>query len=375
MFPKSTQSDLDERLIGFIKNAGYKKPTLLQQSVLPQTLLGRDIAIEAGPGEGRTGLLIISLLIQLAGHGDGLRSLVIVSDDSEVYKVMRQYRRFSARFHGRPHIAGLGTDENVAKETKLLARNPDIAVGTSQRIIDHLRRESISLQNVQFVALIVPEKGELEGFEKDVQYIFSKLPEKYVTQVYGPNPEALSFGDVLRRPIQIAKTEWCRVDELNGKEQKEEKMRKSRSGKHPKAKEYIKSILQAIKEQENPHELNEFRRIFRRHTPLHLRAYVAAYLIKEAVGSTPGSQGEYKTLFVSIGKNRKVFPKDFERLFTSQLGITDAEIGDIKVLDNYSFVDIADSHAQKAIDTLNGTDFRGRKLTVNYARKKREKRG
>ena len=46
------------------------------------------------------------------------------------------------------------------------------------------------------------------------------------------------------------------------------------------------------------------------------------------------------------------------------------DIGQVKVLDNYSFVEINPDKAQMAIDSLNGTELRGRKITVNFARKK-----
>ena len=43
------------------------------------------------------------------------------------------------------------------------------------------------------------------------------------------------------------------------------------------------------------------------------------------------------------------------------------------MLDNYSFIDIPEAAAEKAISLLDGSDFRGRKITVNHARKREEK--
>ena len=71
------------------------------------------------------------------------------------------------------------------------------------------------------------------------------------------------------------------------------------------------------------------------------------------------------TLFISVGKNRRVFPKDLARLFQSRLDLEQSDIGVIKVLESYSFIDISKEHAERAIDQLNGEEFKGRKLTVN----------
>ena len=45
-------------------------------------------------------------------------------------------------------------------------------------------------------------------------------------------------------------------------------------------------------------------------------------------------------------------------------------IGDIKILDNYSFITLSSQASETAIDNLDGIDYRGRKLTVNFAKKK-----
>ena len=133
----------------------------------------------------------------------------------------------------------------------------------------------------------------------------------------------------------------------------------------------IQSIVKRIKEEGDPDELNRLRRLVRRNVPIFMRGYFMAYLLKQGTGNSVQAQ-DTKTLFVSIGKNRRVFPRDLSRLFSSTLEIKTEAIGNIKVLDNYSFIDVPESLAEKAISLLDGRDFRGRKITVNHARKKEE---
>ena len=76
------------------------------------------------------------------------------------------------------------------------------------------------------------------------------------------------------------------------------------------------------------------------------------------------------TLFVSVGKNRRVYAKDLTKLFMNRLDLKRSDLGDVKVLDSYSFIDINLDHASSAISKLTGINFRGRRLTVNVARKK-----
>jgi ATP-dependent RNA helicase DeaD len=139
----------------------------------------------------------------------------------------------------------------------------------------------------------------------------------------------------------------------------------------------IAKILQKIKEEEDPDELNKFRRLVKKNVPFFLRSYFAAYLFKQIVGEDivevkTENNGNFTTLFISIGKNRHVYPKDLVNLLMSNLSIKRSEIGEIKILDNYSFVDISLEQATKAISKLSGMNFRRRRLTVNLARKKGE---
>ena len=59
-------------------------------------------------------------------------------------------------------------------------------------------------------------------------------------------------------------------------------------------------------------------------------------------------------------------------LIASVSGLERERIGDIKVLDNYSFVQLYIEDADKVIASLNQYNFRGRPLTVSYSRKKEE---
>ncbi len=81
------------------------------------------------------------------------------------------------------------------------------------------------------------------------------------------------------------------------------------------------------------------------------------------------------SIFISIGKNRRVYPRDLVGILIAIAGIDRERIGDIKVLANYSFVQLYTEDAQTAIDKLNGYDYRGRKLAVSYSRQKSDAEG
>ncbi|MCL2277406.1 MAG: DbpA RNA binding domain-containing protein [Treponema sp.] len=82
------------------------------------------------------------------------------------------------------------------------------------------------------------------------------------------------------------------------------------------------------------------------------------------------TEEESKKLFFSIGKNRKLFPREVITLIMTKTGAAREDIGMIRILDNYSFVQVRDTKADEIIEKLTGHKFRGRTLSVNYAKPK-----
>lgn len=178
----------------------------------------------------------------------------------------------------------------------------------------------------------------------------------------------------------------------------------------------LKDAVSKVKTEENPEVLTDLRKVYKKNVPFTLRLYVASYLAKLAMGSrssyrprretrdvrqsrdwkskelrepatekrsvsedkereprTPRVQIDSAlatTIFVGIGRNRRVYPRDLVGLLVSVAQLDRDRIGDIRVLANYSFVQLFSEDADKVIAALNGYDYRGRKLTVSYSRQK-----
>lgn len=150
---------------------------------------------------------------------------------------------------------------------------------------------------------------------------------------------------------------------------------------------WMKETLKLIKYEEDPDLLNEYRKIFKRNVPIHLRAYFAAYLIKAQNNSTKiksftkskpapekadpkQNNSDSASLFFGMGKNRRVFPQDIIQIIVSRSGASKDDILSVKILDNYSFVEVNGDKASMIIEKFKGYEYKGKKVTVNFARKK-----
>ena len=195
--------------------------------------------------------------------------------------------------------------------------------------------------------------------------------------------------------------------------------------------EFLSNATERVRTSENVDLLSDLNKLFKKNVPLTVRKYVIAYLLKEALkhyrpynnrhdrydrnerndrsdrNSRQRQERSFRqeraeraadaadetseerprhprveipedqatSIFISIGKNRRVYPRDLVGILIAIAGIDRERIGDIKVRANYSFVQLYTEDAQTAIDKLNGYDYRGRKLAVSYSRQKSEAEG
>lgn len=84
----------------------------------------------------------------------------------------------------------------------------------------------------------------------------------------------------------------------------------------------------------------------------------------------PRFVGEGVTLFFSMGKRQRLYPRILIDLLIDVAGLAPVAIGEVRAFDNYSFADIDPQRADAAISALDGYEFRGRKLSVGPAKKR-----
>jgi hypothetical protein len=178
-------------------------------------------------------------------------------------------------------------------------------------------------------------------------------------------------------------------------------------------KKKIKEILKKIQSEVDPGLLTIYRSLIRKEISFFRRTYFGAYLlmlldqgrIGKRASKSRSKSGRDETsprkpsrpvsfparadvqaepnrsslpeeesirLFISTGRNRRVFLREILGLITANTSVSREDIGAVRILDNYSFVQVRRTVADTIIESLNGSMFRGRTLTVNFARTKKE---
>jgi len=78
------------------------------------------------------------------------------------------------------------------------------------------------------------------------------------------------------------------------------------------------------------------------------------------------------TLFFSVGRNRRAYAKELLGLIETIAEVSRDNVGDLRVLDNFSFVQVKKEVADTIISALDGHDYKGRSLSVGYAKPRKD---
>ena len=345
--------------------SGFNKTTSFQKQTLPAILSGKDLIAETRKAEGIEIAFILPLLLKKFKNKNSTSAIILTDSPIYIKLIEKNYNLLLNNNKFSNSIATLGYEGNPGADIPILNKKPTIIIGTTNRIIDHIRRNNIIIQNTETLIVNIPQIQNLQDFEQNVLFIASKLKRKAQIQIYKDSKVLLNNLDqILNHPVQILYTEREKFDTI---------IKGDTSVDKEKIEQQIKSIIQEIKA--NPDDIAEYRKIFKKNVPIFLRSYFAAKLLMESQGKSfkpvrrvPAEN--MKTLFVSIGRRRKVHPRDLLKLFQKSLDVKSTQIGPIKVLDNYSFIDLEESLSKKAVEIMNGMEYRGRKISVDFAKKR-----
>jgi hypothetical protein len=299
--------------------------------------------------------------------------VVITSSSAQVKRASQELLKHSERGKRELTFWAIGFKKSRPRQGVRPGAFPDVLIGTPDKVIDNIRRGVLGFSHLQIAVIDAPHTYEQPGFNKDVSFIFSRFPQKIQTILLSTSLAHRNYAliSLLSHPYIIPADKWqkqpdkvIKLEETNKVQNKKENLPINQEI----AVQTIGEIIKRIKEEEDPFELNHYRKLIKKNVPLSLRSYFSACLFKESLSGNKGN--EFTRLFISIGKNRRIFPKDLIDLFTTKLNLTKNQIGVVKVLDNYSFLEISSGVAERAISVLSGFNYKGRRISVNYARKK-----
>lgn len=176
-------TELDNRLIQAINEAGFSEATRVQAATLELALDGHDLFVSAETGSGKTGAYLLPVFEQLLTHGEGeIKALVLVPTRELAQQVLKHAKLLGRYTPIKLGLIGGGTD--IKKQSEIIKAPPQFLVATPGRLLELLARDLLDLSAVE--TLILDEADRLldMGFSEDILAIAEHCHQRQQTHLY-----------------------------------------------------------------------------------------------------------------------------------------------------------------------------------------------
>lgn len=181
--PTFSDLGLPAQLVRAVTESGYESPSAIQSASIPVLLEGRDILGQAQTGTGKTAAFALPLLARLDLRARHTQALVLTPTRElaiQVAEALQHYARYLKGFHVMPIYGGSGYGEQL----RGLKRGTQVVVGTPGRLMDHMRKGSLQLENLRTLVLDEADEMLRMGFIDDVEWILQQTPPDRQTALF-----------------------------------------------------------------------------------------------------------------------------------------------------------------------------------------------
>ena len=168
-----------------LDDMGFEKLTEIQEKAIPLILEGRDVIGKSQTGSGKTiafGIPAISA-IDKDMNKKYTQVLVLVPTRELAIQACSEIRRLMKYTHDIKTVAVYG-GQMLSKQIPLMRQGCQIVVGTPGRVMDHIDRKTLKLQNLKMIVLDEADEMLNMGFREDIEKILRSTPDERQTVLF-----------------------------------------------------------------------------------------------------------------------------------------------------------------------------------------------
>lgn len=207
--PTFEQFDLSPELLKALEKKGYKRPTTIQQDILPATLEGRDVLGSAPTGTGKTAAFLLPALQHLLDYPrrkPGAPRVLILAPTRELAMQVAEQAEEFAQFTNLK-IATITGGVAYQNHGDVFNSNQDIVVATPGRLLQYIKEEHFDCRSVEILIFDEADRMLQMGFGQDAERIAAETRWRKYTWLFSATLEGELLVDfaqrILNNPIEV----------------------------------------------------------------------------------------------------------------------------------------------------------------------------
>ena len=176
--------NLPEEILRAVEDMGFSEATEIQSKAIPVMLEGKDLVGKSNTGTGKTAAFGIPAAVSVTRGGkNGVEVLILCPTRELAMQACKEIEKFSAYMPWVKPCAVYG-GAAMDKQISELRRGANIVVGTPGRVMDHIGRKTLKLENLRTIVLDEADDMLNMGFREDIETILSFVPEERQTVLF-----------------------------------------------------------------------------------------------------------------------------------------------------------------------------------------------
>ena len=169
------QLTLSKPIMQALEEVGYESPSPIQAQTIPLLLEGRDVLGQAQTGTGKTAAFALPILSNLDLRQKDPQVLVLAPTRELAIQVAEAFQKYAKHMKGF-HVLPIYGGQDYRGQIRGLQRGVHVVVGTPGRVMDHMRRGTLKLDNLSTLVLDEADEMLRMGFIDDVEWVLEQTP-------------------------------------------------------------------------------------------------------------------------------------------------------------------------------------------------------
>ncbi|MGZ7442485.1 DEAD/DEAH box helicase, partial [Paenibacillus sp. TH7-28] len=209
---------LSPALLSRLQEQGIANPTPVQAAAIPVLMAGEDAIVQAQTGTGKTLAFLLPILENIRVDKPEAQALIITPTRELALQITAEARKLAAAREGLSLLAAYG-GQDVERQLRKLKGGAQLVIGTPGRLLDHLRRGSLTLGAVRMLVLDEADQMLHMGFLAEVEEIILQVPRSRQTMLFSatmPDRVKRLARTYMDRPqdIRVAETPRVTLDSI-----------------------------------------------------------------------------------------------------------------------------------------------------------------
>ncbi|MDD2979475.1 MAG: DEAD/DEAH box helicase [Hespellia sp.] len=189
-----------------VKNMGFEEASPIQAKAIPAVMTGKDIIGQAQTGTGKTAAFGIPMLEKIDPKNKKLQGIILCPTRELAIQVAEEIRNLAKYMHAIKVLPIYGGQE-IVKQIRSLKAGTQLIIGTPGRVMDHMRRKTINMDEVHTVVLDEADEMLNMGFREDIETILEGVPTDRQTVLFSAtmSKEILAITKRFQKDAEVIK--------------------------------------------------------------------------------------------------------------------------------------------------------------------------